>query len=312
MNRIDRISALLIQLQSRPVVKASEMADRFGVSLRTIYRDIRTLSEADVPICGDSGIGYSLVEGYRLPPLIFTKEEAMAFVTAEKFIEQITDEQNTLHFRRGMDKIRAVLRKGDKSDLAQMDKQIEVHYHQRLSEPKIPNLLQTILHSIHEKQAIRMGYFTPSRNDHTERTVEAVGVSYFYPYWYLIAYCHLRNEYRNFRLDRIEKIDPAGFSFTRPHPPLKDLLPDFDSDCRLIKVVLRTTSTTAELMGNGKFNFGIVSEKEVDEGVVEQTYMSWSLDSIARWTLSFADTTRVVEPEELREKIKQIIKNIEV
>ena len=67
MNRLDRISALLVQLQSRPIVTASEMAQRFDVSLRTIYRDMRTLSEAGVPLCGNSGVGYSLVEGYRLP-----------------------------------------------------------------------------------------------------------------------------------------------------------------------------------------------------------------------------------------------------
>jgi predicted DNA-binding transcriptional regulator YafY len=67
MNRLDRISALLVQLQSRPVVRASEMAQRFGVSLLTIYRDMHTLTEAGVPICGDSGIGYSLVDGYKKP-----------------------------------------------------------------------------------------------------------------------------------------------------------------------------------------------------------------------------------------------------
>ncbi len=114
MNRLDRISALLVQLQSRPVVKASEMAERFGVSLRTIYRDINTLSEAGIPVCGNSGIGYSLVEGYRLSSLMFTKEEAMAFLTAEKIIEQLTDSQNSNYFRQGMDKLRAALRTVDK------------------------------------------------------------------------------------------------------------------------------------------------------------------------------------------------------
>ena len=78
------------------------MAQRFGVSLRTIYRDMHTLTEAGVPICGDSGIGYSLVDGYKLPSLMFTKEEAMAFLTAEKIIEQITDTQNSKYFRQGL------------------------------------------------------------------------------------------------------------------------------------------------------------------------------------------------------------------
>ena len=82
MNRLDRISAMLVQLQSRTVVRAADMAERFGVSLRTIYRDMRTLSEAGVPVCGDAGVGYSLIEGYRLPPLMFTREEAISFLMA--------------------------------------------------------------------------------------------------------------------------------------------------------------------------------------------------------------------------------------
>jgi len=127
MNRLDRISALLVQLQSRPVVKSSEMAERFGVSQRTIYRDMRTLSEAGIPICGNSGIGYSLMEGYRLPSLMFTKEEAMAFLTAEKIITQLTDVQNSNYFRMGMDKIRAALRVVDKNYLHHMDDTIAVY-----------------------------------------------------------------------------------------------------------------------------------------------------------------------------------------
>lgn len=82
MNRIDRISSLLVQLQSRSVVKVQEMAKCYGVSIRTIYRDIRTLSEAGVPICGDAGLGSSLIDEYKLPPLMFTNEEAIAFLTA--------------------------------------------------------------------------------------------------------------------------------------------------------------------------------------------------------------------------------------
>ena len=127
LNRLDRISALLVQLQSRPVVKASEMAERFEVSLRTIYRDIRTLSEAGVPICGNSGVGYSLVEGYKLPSLMFTKEEAMAFLTAEKMLEKLTDTQNSNYFRQGMDKIRAALKAVDKEYLYEMDDAITVY-----------------------------------------------------------------------------------------------------------------------------------------------------------------------------------------
>src|SRR6201995_1545562 len=114
MNRIDRGSAILIQLQSRRVVKASDIADRFGISLRTVYRDIKTLEEAGVPIIGEAGVGYSIVDGYRLPPVMFTREEATAFLTAEKFVEKLTDTSTASHYQSAMYKVRAVIKTSEK------------------------------------------------------------------------------------------------------------------------------------------------------------------------------------------------------
>ncbi|MGO1521121.1 MAG: helix-turn-helix transcriptional regulator, partial [Sphingobacterium sp.] len=84
--RFDRIVEILIQLQSRRLVKAKDLADHFQVSLRTIYRDIRSLEQAGVPLIGEAGLGYSLVDGYRLPPVSFTKEEALSFASTEKLV----------------------------------------------------------------------------------------------------------------------------------------------------------------------------------------------------------------------------------
>lgn len=174
MNRIDRISAILVLLQSRPVVRAVDMAQRFGVSIRTIYRDVRSLEQAGVPICGDSGIGYSLVDGYRLPPLMFTPAEALSFLTASKLVEQLTDQQNSKHFHSGMDKIRAVLRSADKNNLADVDSSIEVYRNNLLPSAKHPNLLQTILGSINRRLVLDMRYYTPSRDSVSDREVKAV------------------------------------------------------------------------------------------------------------------------------------------
>src|SRR6187402_3596094 len=120
MNRIDRISAILIQLQSRRVVKASDIAERFGISLRTVYRDVKTLEEAGIPLIGEAGIGYSIMDGYRLPPVMFTREEATAFLTAEKFVENLTDASTTTHYKSAMYKVRAVLKNTEKELLEGM------------------------------------------------------------------------------------------------------------------------------------------------------------------------------------------------
>jgi predicted DNA-binding transcriptional regulator YafY len=309
MNRIDRISAILVQLQSRPVVKAGQMAERFGVSLRTIYRDINTLCEAGIPICGEAGVGYSLVEGYRLPPLMFTKEEALAFLTAEKLIEQLTDEHNSLHFRQGMDKVRAVLRSVDKTALSQLEDSIEVYRSKRLSNNKLPNLIQTILNSIDAKKAVMMFYYVPSRDELTERLIEAVGITYVYPFWHMSAYCHLRKEYRNFRMDRIQNVAATDIPYSQEHPPLKTLLDQIDDPSCLTTVIVRTDKATSKKMGDVSYFMGMVAEKSVSEDIVEQTYRCYSLDAIARWVLSNADTVTIVEPQELKEKVKEIIKN---
>ncbi len=310
MNRIDRISALLVQLQSRPVVKAAQMAERFGVSLRTIYRDVRTLSEAGVPVCGDAGVGYSLVEGYRLPPLMFTKEEATALLTAEKFVEQLTDSHNSRHFRQGMDKIRAVMRGVDRDYLAGVGESIAVYRSRRTPAAKLPNLLQTLLGGVNDREILGIDYIDADENV-SRREIEAVGVTYSHPYWYLTAWCHLRGEYRTFRLDRIEAVAPTGKPHTRGHPPLERLAGQDDGSC-LTEVVVRTSRELARRTADACYFMGLVEERELDGERVEQVYMTYSVGSMARWVLSNADTTTVVSPPEVNEKIRQILENIEL
>lgn len=307
MNRLDRISALLVLLQSRPVVKSAEMAERFGVSLRTIYRDMRTLSEAGVPICGNAGVGYALIEGYRLPSLMFTKEEAMAFLTAEKMIEQLTDSVNSSYFRQGMDKIRAALRAVDKKYLQDMDDTIAVYRSRNLGK-SLPNLLQMILSSINDKLVIEIDY-TNVDGKGTKRMLEAVGITYSHPNWYLSAWCYLRKEYRLFRLDRIGHIEVTTMSQTKVHPPLESLL-GCDDPQQLQKVVLCTSKSVARSHADHCYFMGLTSERVLDDEQVEQTYMAYSLESLARWVLANADTTTVVTPPEVNVIIKQILKKL--
>lgn len=309
LNRLERISTLLVQLQSRPIVKSSEMAERFGVSQRTIYRDMRTLSEAGVPICGNSGVGYSLVEGYKLPSLMFTKEEAIAFLTAEKIIKQLTDSQNSQYFQQGMDKIRAALRAIDKKYLHDMDNSIAV-YKSRSAGESLPNLMQLILSSINDKVVIEIEYINADEKK-SKRALEAVGITYSYPNWYLSAWCHLREEYRMFRLDRIHNINTTNATQTKVHPPLESLLGCDDPQC-LTEVILHTSREVARHFADRCYFMGLTNELELENGRIEQTYMAYSLEGLARWVLANADTTTVVRPNEVKDIIKQIIQKLDL
>ncbi len=310
MNRLDRISAILVQLQSHRIVRAADCAERFGVSVRTIYRDIRTLEQAGVPVCGDAGVGYSLVDGYRLPPLMFTPEEALAFLTAEKFIEHLTDSHNSLHFNSGMDKVRAVMRGVGRSYMEGIGDSISIYCSRNTPVAKTSNLLQTILRSIGESMILEVDYTNADENT-SRREVEAVGVTFSNPYWYMTAWCHLRGEYRTFRLDRIDNIAITDRTHTiETHPPLESLVGHDDYTC-LTRVVIRTDISTARRYRDTNYFMGLVEERETEDGRMEQTYMSYSTEAMARWVLSQADTTVVVEPEEVNEHIKRIIKNLQ-
>src|SRR6202000_1773063 len=176
MNRIDRISAILIQLQSRRVVKAGDIADRFRISLRTVYRDIKPLKEAGIPLIGEAGVGYSIMDGYRLPPVMFTREEATAFLTAEKFVEKMTDASTAEHHKSAMYKIRAILKSTEKNLLEDMDSGIEVlRSHSNVTVDNKDHI-QPLLTSIAQKRVLTIDYFANHSQEHTKRDVEPIGI----------------------------------------------------------------------------------------------------------------------------------------
>src|SRR5579862_5885088 len=84
--RISRLMAILTQLQTKRILTSTRLAEKFGVSVRTIYRDVKTLERAGVPILAEDGKGYSLMEGYRIPPVMFTENEANALITTEQLV----------------------------------------------------------------------------------------------------------------------------------------------------------------------------------------------------------------------------------
>jgi len=99
VNRFDRISAILILLQTKKWITAGEIAQRYGVSVRTVYRDIRTLEEAGIPLGAEAGRGYFIVDGFHLPPVMFTPDEAGSLLMAGKLMEKMADQSIGRGFR---------------------------------------------------------------------------------------------------------------------------------------------------------------------------------------------------------------------
>lgn len=306
MNRIDRVTAILIQLQSRRVVKAQDIAERFEISLRTVYRDVATLQEAGVPIVGEAGVGYSIMDGYRLPPVMFTKEEAIAFLTAEKLVEKLTDVSTKESYLSAMYKIKAVLRSTEKDYLESINEHIEV-----VGNPHLPkdinsaNSIQSILKCISEKMVLCMDYFANHSQEKTQRNIEPVGIFYQGNYWYLIAFCLLRNDYRHFRVDRISHITITDKTFKKEHPSLKSFLKEISKEKELQTVVISVDKNIMRHFGDQKFYNGFVSQKVIKDKV-EMTFLTGSLEGFARWYIMFGDRADVISPESLKKRIREI------
>ncbi|MCR8557070.1 YafY family transcriptional regulator [Mucilaginibacter sp. BJC16-A38] len=305
MNRIDRVSAILIQLQSRRVVKASDIAERFNISLRTVYRDVKTLEEAGIPIIGEAGVGYSIVDGYRLPPVMFTKEEATAFLTAEKFVEKMTDDSTAEHHKSAMYKIKAILKTAEKNLLEDIDSKIEVlRSHSQL---RVDNKdhIQTLLNSIAHKNILCIDYFAIHSQENTKREIEPIGIFYKAGVWHLIAHCHLRDDYRDFRVDRIKNIANTGRTFNSKHPTLKAYIAQTAKDQALDLVVIRVNKSMYGFLEHQKYYSGFVSEKTAGSQI-EMTFLTYSLEGFARWFLMFGDQAEIVSPDSLKDRVADI------
>lgn len=309
MNRIDRVSAILIHLQSRRVVKAADIAERFDISLRTVYRDIKTLEEAGIPIIGEAGIGYSIMDGYRLPPVMFSREEATAFLTAEKFVEKLTDASTRQHYQSAMYKIKAILKNTEKNLLEDIDGKIEVLKNQVQMRVDNKDHIQTLLNSIAQRKVITIEYFAQHSQEHTTRDIEAVGIFFKDSFWHLIAFCRLRDGYRDFRLDRINKVVTTEKHFNTQHPTLKEYIARTAQEQELEMVIIRVDRPAHVHLEHQKYYSGFISEKMVGNQI-EMTFLTMSLEGFARWFMMFGDSAEIVSPESLRERVGVLVNAI--
>lgn len=306
LKRFDRTLAILVLLQSKKLVKAQFLSERFGVSLRTIYRDIRSLEAAGVPILGEAGVGYSIMEGYRLPPVMFTREEAGSFVAAEKLMQQFTDAGLGAYFTSAMNKIKSVLKGQEKDWVTALENQVwAAPGRGQLFKKEITHALPILFNSIALKKQVHLTYRAFTSAEPQNRHIEPVGVFYENDHWYLYGFCHLRNDYRQFRTDRIMAIKPTDLPFTKTHGNINDYRKE-NTDCAKTRVVITVEKEVVRYIGEGKKYYGFVSEEE-KENRVEMVFLTPNpMEGLARWFMMFGDQARVVEPESFRLKVKEL------
>ncbi len=215
IKRLSRLTAILTQLQTKKILTSTTLAKKFGVSVRTIYRDIRALEQAGVPIVTEDGKGYSLMEGYRIPPVLFTENEANALITVEQLVLRNSDSSLIKEYTEAINKIKSVLLYSTKDKVELLSNRIAVS--PVLSHTNQSNSLTLIQNALTAFKVLNITYRSENKDEKTERNIEPFALYYnLQENWTLIAYCRLRNDYRMFRLDRILKIALLDLTF-KPH-----------------------------------------------------------------------------------------------
>jgi len=201
MSQLPRLISILTLLRSKRLLTASELADKFDVSIRTIYRDIRKLEDAGVPVTTIEGKGYSLMEGYTVAPVQFTEKQANALITAQHLVNQANDLSFASDFKDAMTKIKSVFRTSvqEKSELLSSKIFVFDSYYENISS----NALSEIQIAITNFNYVEINYRKANDQNTTFRKIEPYAFYATQNKWILIAWCHLRNDYRAFRIDRM-------------------------------------------------------------------------------------------------------------
>ncbi|NOS54749.1 MAG: YafY family transcriptional regulator [Cyclobacteriaceae bacterium] len=311
MNRLDRLTAILIQLQSKKIVKAEEIADRFEISLRTVYRDVKSLMEAGVPIGSQAGTGYFIVDGYHLPPVMFSQEEASAMMMAGKLVERMTDQSVRVAFEGALMKIKSVLNEAQKDHLEILQDHIEVLRPSTNLPAQSGNFLTDLQKAVAGKQVVQLNYFS-NQNELTQREVEPIGLFYYSAAWHLIAWCRLRNGFRDFRSDRIKELKQTGTTF---EPRSISTMQEYFNSLQQANAEMKTAivlfdKKEAMYINNSRHYFGFVSEEQL-EGQVRMKFLTADLSMMARWLLSYGRGVEIEGSEELKSILQSLVEELQ-
>lgn len=201
MRRADRLFQLIQHLHYDRVTTARDLADSLEVSERTIYRDVQDLSLSGVPIEGEAGVGYRLLRGFHLPPLMFNEEELAALLLGARMVRAWTDKGLARAANQALRKIETVIPERLKPELTREDILVPDFN----ASGRIADVIAILRSAIKQQNKVM---YTYTREDGTlsQRTVHPLGLFYWGKVWTMVGWCELRDSFRHFRLDRMAEI----------------------------------------------------------------------------------------------------------
>jgi predicted DNA-binding transcriptional regulator YafY len=222
MNRIDRLFGILTLLQSKKFVTGEKIAEKFDISVRSVYRDIKALNEQGIPVSFEPHRGYFIVDGYFLQPVSFSTEEANALLLMESVVSAFADKSIHHHYSSALTKIKSVLRSSQKDSVERLAANIRLQVPVCFIQPL--DYLARIQQALTSRKILEIGY-TNKQEEVSVRKLEPIGLVFYAFSWHLIGWCHNKKDYRDFRVSRILRLQCTDQDFTiSRHMPLNDYM----------------------------------------------------------------------------------------
>src|SRR5262245_7470509 len=305
MNRTDRLLAIVLELQRKRHQRAEDLAATFEISKRTIYRDIDALCQSGVPIIGEPGFGYSLVEGYFLPPVSFSSDEATMLLLGSDFVADNFDAQYREAARSASHKIEAVLNNKVRGEVEYLRNSIAFVATDTLSRDTASGLLPSLRRAIIERRTVQFHYHTryakEGQSPRNTREANPYGLVHLGEAWYLIAHCHLRQGIRNFKVDRMTGVMLLDKSFERP--------PDFKLDSsteqngRDLTIRALFSPEVAPWVRESR-SYYVTEMEDCTDGLLV-TMRAHVESEVFNWLLGWGANVQVLEPSSLRNRLAE-------
>jgi predicted DNA-binding transcriptional regulator YafY len=305
-NTATRLITLIFLLQNQPNQKASELAEKLGVSLRTVHRYFDMLEEMGIPLYAERGPygGFSLVRGYKMPPLVFTLDEAVALVLGTGMVEEMWGELYRESARGALAKLENLLPEEQVREVAWARNSLVATGMNRSDLKALTPTLEKLRRAIREHRSVSINYQSNQVPHPTQRGLNPYALVHRWGWWYVIGFCQLRQEVRTFRVDRISEIILSDATFSVP--------PEFDLQAHLkkelqaqpqVKAVLKVDADATWLIQGNHSYWESVEEKA--DGSMIVTFSAPALEWAASTVLAYGPAVEVLEPPELRRMVAE-------
>lgn len=309
--RMDRLLNMVVLLVNRKRVRAKDLAEHFGVTVRTVYRDIDTICQAGIPVVSYPGLngGLGIAEGYRLDRTVLSEEELASVMVA---LRSVSSSYEDAHAAAVQEKIRAVVTEGQAERFRERTESIRIDFSPWGSHPRLKEDVELLKSAIESKHTVRFQYCSV-KGEMLSREAEPYTLVLKNNHWYLYGYCLLRQEFRMFKLSRMGELERLDKTFRRREVDADELPWERERrqmPTRYAAMVLRFPVELRLLVDDW---FG--REQAVPEPGREDRFLlvraTWPEDEwLYGFLLSLGDRMEIVEPLRLREHIRHLAERI--